>query len=69
MNRVPVASSNLKSVGYDPQTLTLEVEFKMSGIYRFFNVPESVYNKLMAASSLGTYFSDHIKDKYKYSKL
>ncbi|MYL11521.1 MAG: KTSC domain-containing protein, partial [Cenarchaeum sp. SB0669_bin_11] len=31
MNRVPVSSSNLAAIGYDPNTLTLEVEFLRGG--------------------------------------
>lgn len=69
MDRVSVISSNLRSVGYDPQTSMLEVEFKASGIYRFFNVPPAVYDNLMAASSIGTYFSNHIKNQYRFSKI
>ena len=69
MNRIIVASSNLRSVGYDQQTMTLEIEFKSSGIYRFYNVPEHVYKNLMASSSLGSYFSDNIKEHYRYSKM
>lgn len=33
MNRVPVSSSNLRAVGYDPNTRTLEVEFLNGGLY------------------------------------
>nr|ELR5054722.1 KTSC domain-containing protein [Providencia rettgeri] len=31
MNRVPVSSSNLQSVGYDPATHVLEIAFHSSG--------------------------------------
>jgi KTSC domain len=33
MERQPVSSSNLKSVGYDPRSRTLEIEFHNGGVY------------------------------------
>lgn len=69
MNRTPVSSSNLRSVGYDPGTNTLEIEFLNGGIYQYSGVPESVYRGLMAAESHGRYFHAHIKDVYPYRKI
>ncbi len=39
MNRVPVSSSNLAAVGYDPAGKVLEIEFLNGSIYQYFNVP------------------------------
>ena len=39
MNRTPVNSSNVSSVGYDPTSLTLEVEFHGGAVYQYFDVP------------------------------
>ena len=61
MNRTPVSSSNLKSVGYDAASSTLEVEFLHGGIYEYSNVPESRYSGLMSAPSKGEYFDAYIK--------
>jgi hypothetical protein len=46
---MPVSSSNLASVGYDPNTQTLEVEFLHGGIYQYSDVPSSVHSGLMTA--------------------
>ena len=43
MERQSVSSSNLASVGYDPNSETLEIEFKGGTIYRYFNVPSFVH--------------------------
>ena len=67
MKRQHVLSSNLKSVGYESNTL--EIEFKKSGIYQYYRVPKIVYNNLMTAPSLGKYFNYNIKDKYSYQKV
>ena len=69
MNRIPVNSSNLVSVGYDPDALTLEVEFKNNSVYQYFDVPEVENQQLMQASSKGTYFNANIRDRYRYTKI
>jgi len=70
MDRVPVQSSNLSSVGYDPTTSTLEIEFSNGSIYQYFGVPEYVHEGLMNAGSKGSYFDQHIKRAgYPYSKV
>ena len=61
MHRVSVSSSNLRSVGYDPVTLTLEVEFLDGSVYNYANVPAAVYSGLMSAASHGSYFDAVIK--------
>lgn len=69
MNRTPVKSSNLVSVGYDASSETLEIEFKGGRIYHYFNVPMSVYVALMAASSIGSYHAENIKEQYQYEQI
>lgn len=69
MSRTPVSSSNLASVGYDPQQHILEVEFLGGAVYQYYNVPEQVYRSLMSASSHGGYFSAYIRNSYQYSQL
>lgn len=68
MIRKPVISSNLESVGYDPNTSTLEIEFH-NGLYEYYNVPESIYRGLIAAASHGEFFHQYIKDQYQFNKL
>ncbi len=69
MNRTPVSSSNLHSVGYDPSTRTLEIEFHNGGIYQYSNVSSHIHNELMSASSLGEYFAANIKNNYQWQKI
>lgn len=69
VNRQAVQSSTIRSVGYDPRAMTLEVEFDSGGIYQFSDVPESVYAGLQGAASKGSYFNDHIKDHYRYREV
>jgi hypothetical protein len=69
MNRIFVSSSNLRSVGYDKASMTLEIEFNSGGVYQYYSVPETIYNGLMNAPSHGKYFHQHIKDVYRYNRI
>lgn len=69
MVRQAVSSSNLRSVGYDSETSTLEVEFHNGGVYQYLGVPEHVYQGLLSAGSKGGYLNDRIKDRYRYRKI
>ncbi len=69
MTREAVISTELRSVGYDQETLTLEVEFHRGGTYRYLGVKSSMHAALMAASSKGRYFNTYIKDVYSYERV
>ncbi len=70
MNRTPVSSSNIASIGYDEERLILEVEFLNGSIYQYFGVPQSLYQGLMRASSHGSYLDDYIKKGgFRYQRL
>jgi hypothetical protein len=68
MQRKPVTSSTVVSVGYDHETRTLEVEFK-SGTYQYFDVPPERHNALMSSESLGRHFGEHVRGKYRFAKV
>jgi predicted nuclease of predicted toxin-antitoxin system len=68
--KVFVESSAISSISYDPKSQTLDVEFKGSGeTYRYFDVPNDEYQRLLAAASKGAYLNSEIKPKYKTRKL
>jgi hypothetical protein len=69
MERIPVASSNLSSIGYDSASQTLEIEFKDGNIYQYFDVPNSQHLQLMDSGSIGTFFSANIRNSYRYARL
>lgn len=66
--RIPLASSNIASVGYDKEKRILEVEFQHGAIYQYFDVPEKVYTELINAPSHGAYFFNEVKDGFSYEK-
>jgi len=69
MQRTPVKSSNIRSIGYDPQSSILEVEFDSGDIYQYFDVPEYLHQQFMSASSKGRFLREHIKYSYRYQKV
>ncbi len=68
IRRIEVESSNLKSVGFDPKAKMLEIEFLNSGVYRYFDVPESVHTALMKAESKGKFFQTNIRNKFRFER-
>ena len=69
MDRTKVKSSNIKAVGYDAETETLEVEFKSGGVYQYNGVPAKAHKAFMGAESKGKYFHRKIKNDYSFKKV
>lgn len=65
---IPVVSSNLRAVGYDPTTQTLRIEFH-NGTYDYYNVPASIHSGLMNAPSKGQFHHQYIKNNYNYRRI
>lgn len=69
MRRQPVSSSYIQSVGYDPQSHMLEIEYRGDGVYQYDDVEQDTYNALMAAPSKGRYFAERIRDHYAWRRV
>jgi hypothetical protein len=65
MSREPVKSSNLRAVGYDATSQTLEIEFTSGVAWAYVDVPPEAHSELMAADSVGSYFARNIRGKFK----
>jgi hypothetical protein len=66
----PVKSSQILSVGYDPKTEILYIEFLNWNVYEYYNVPGDAAGVLLSPStSVGSYFYKEIKGKFEYKKL
>jgi KTSC domain-containing protein len=62
VNRQQVRSSNVVSVGFDGTTL--EVEFKGGKVYQYKGVPQTLYDELISAPSIGKYMRDYVIGNY-----
>lgn len=65
MERLPVKSTNVKAVGYDAETKTLQVEFKSGGIYQYAGVQPEMYADLLEADSVGRFVSQVVRAERK----
>jgi len=59
-----VESSAIKSLGYDPEKERLVVQFPRGVTWAYVEVPAKEYCRLLAAESIGSYFSRHIRNTY-----
>lgn len=66
---IPVTSSNIAAVGYDPETQVMRVEFHRSGLYELQDVPQAEYEMLIASASIGSTYASFFKDRYETRKL
>lgn len=58
-------STAIARAEYDYTTSTLHLWFVESGgPYDYYGVPLGIYEGLCRASSKGTFFNDHIRDRY-----
>jgi hypothetical protein len=69
MERTPVQSTEIAVIGYDSKKSLLEVVFRRGGVYRYRGVPQEVHQQLMEAPSVGTFFTQNIKDSFQYVKV
>lgn len=64
---MPVQSSTIKLVGYDPRGQTLHIQFKSGPtIYRYQNVDSGTFSAFMNAKSKGLFHSKNIKGNKKF---
>ena len=66
MERTPVDSRGVVSVGYDEAERILEVEFAGGGVYQYFDVDRWQYEALLQADSIGRYVNGYIKPNHPY---
>jgi hypothetical protein len=69
VNRIRVTSTSIISIGYDPDTKTLELEFVNGNTYQYFDLPRSIYEALLAADSKGAFVNTQVKDHYRYRQI
>jgi hypothetical protein len=68
IDRMPLDSALLASVGYSRQAV-LEIEFRTGTIYRYFLVPQAIFDGLLTAPSKGTYFNRYIRNKFREERV
>ncbi len=72
MKHIPVSSSQIASVAHDPDNSLLQIKFNSGSTYQYSGVPASLYEEMLKAPSIGTFFGKQIKaraDLYPYTKV
>ena len=69
MYKHQVSSSNIRSIGYEGNTQTLEVEFLSGWVYQYYGVPEHLHERMMQAPSKGRFLNQYIKNGFPYSRV
>lgn len=64
IQRQPVKSSSIRSIGYDPMSKTMEIEFNSGAVYEYRGVTEETYQGLMNADSIGKHFHSEIRPRH-----
>jgi hypothetical protein len=64
LQRQPVSSSRIISIGYDETAQVLEIQFRDAGIYQYIGVPNRIYQDFVVVVSKGRFYDGVIKGKY-----
>lgn len=67
MYRIPVSSSNIRSIGYESGIL--EVEFSSGHVYQYFDVPPQVHKAFLNSTAYGEFLNENIRYFYRYQKI
>jgi hypothetical protein len=66
---VPLRSSNLRAVQYEPETQALTIEFHSRSVYVYSGVPATIFEGLLRAYSAGRYHHRWIRGRYPYRRV
>jgi hypothetical protein len=69
MDRKKVASSGLRSVGFDERNRVLEIEFSDGRIVQFSGVSAEVHRRLVGAPSMLSYYRDNIEESFTAKRI
>ena len=63
--RQPVESSAIAKIGYSKRRHILEIEFVNGAVYRYLDVPVTVYRGLMSSESKTRFYDSNVKRHYR----
>lgn len=70
LKRMSIETECLVSHAYCEKTKILEIEFNSGyqSVYRYFNVPKNIANKLLEPIN-GQFFNHHVRGKYLFERI
>lgn len=69
MKLIPVQSSNIRAVGYDPATREMQVQFLGGAIYSHTDITPLKHAEFIAAKSKGGHYNETFRGKNGYKKI
>lgn len=69
MDRKSIESSMIRSIGYDANISTLEIEFNSGAVWQYFDFTEAKWYEFEASESQGKFFLREIKNQYPESQV
>lgn len=69
MDRTSIDSSMIRSIGYDADNSTLEIEFNNGEVWQYFDFAESSWYEFESSDSKGKFFHREIKNQYSESRV
>ncbi|MEC4003072.1 KTSC domain-containing protein [Flavobacterium sp. SUN052] len=66
MNQYAIQSSNILFIGYNEVNNVLEIEFKLSVVHQYFDVPLDEFVALMKSTDTEEFYFNFIYCKYHY---
>lgn len=64
-----MASSVIRAFDYDPVEQALDVVFVSGRRYRYHDVPDELYGRMLHATSVGEFFNAHVRDQFSFTEL
>lgn len=69
MKLIPVASTNIKAVGYDPQAQKMHVQFASGHVYEHGGVSVLQHAQFIASESKGKHYAETFRNKFHVKRL
>lgn len=69
ISMIPVSSSNIQAIGYNPSEQLLQVNFHSGHGYHYSNVPSQTFQEFLNAYSKGRYLNTQIKGRYSHQQI
>jgi hypothetical protein len=63
--RQPVESTAIAKIGYSKRRHILEIEFVNGAVYRYLDVPVTVYRELMSSESKARFYDSNVRRHYR----
>jgi hypothetical protein len=63
--RQPVESTAIAKIGYSKRRHILEIEFVNGAVYRYLDVPGTVYRDLMSSESKARFYDSNVRRHYR----